>query len=153
MGEKWNLEAGAASTSAPPGCSTGASESRLSSWRQEVLPNPMGIATHGGRRGEPWTVLGQSPSQEEKWIEMKRQIEWNTTMMEIQMRQKMYFMFEHPAEAQSWKLDCLRKVASRKDVYTIVVEGKRWMRCSQCPGCSHMTVSRSFPSSREHHND
>ena len=69
----------------------------------------------------------EKKSEDEAWGMMKRQVEFTAMLMRMQREQGLYFLSEHPAEAKSWDLECIKNLARYSDVQTIVVGGIRWM--------------------------
>ena len=68
---------------------------------------------------------------EDKWMTMRRYVEWSAEIMRIQNNQSMYFIYAHPAGAKSWDLGCMRRLSRCRDVRTVVGGGVRWMTNSE----------------------
>ena len=74
--------------------------------------------------GKEWHM---EKNEEEKWVNMKRHVEWCAELARIQHNQNMYFMYSHPAEAQSWRMPCIMRMAKAEGVQTLCGMGFRWM--------------------------
>lgn len=49
-----------------------------------------------------------------------RHIEFALELCRIQIRNGLYFLHEHPHQASSWDLPCVRQLLGREDVYSVV---------------------------------
>ena len=85
----------------------------------------------------------------EKWLEMRRFVEWSVAPMRIQYNQHMYFLYAHPEEAKSWNLKCIEKMARAEGVEIVRGMGMRWMTNSSAVA---EMIERMFANGEEWHH-